>query len=92
MSDMKFLSCSNDSTVRLWSVTSGECLQVFKSHTDYIYSISLLSNGQDFATCGEDQSIKIWRKGTCIQTIVLSPKSLWDVTCLSNGDLAVGTR
>lgn len=88
---MKFLSCANDATVRMWLVT-GECLEVYKSHTDYIYSITLLSNGTDFVTCGEDQTIKIWKNGVCAQTLAITPKSLWSVTCLSNGDIAVATR
>ncbi|KFM77622.1 hypothetical protein X975_26927, partial [Stegodyphus mimosarum] len=90
ISDMKFLSCSNDCTVRLWQ-TSGQCLDVFRSHTDYIYGITLLSNGQDFATCGEDQTIKIWKNGHCVQSLLLASKTLWSVTCLKNGDLAVGS-
>ncbi|XP_054719233.1 phospholipase A-2-activating protein-like [Uloborus diversus] len=84
-----FLSCSNDYTVRLWSI-EGNCLAIYKSHSSYIYGITLLNTGGDFATCGEDGRVKIWRNGDCVQSINFSGKTLWSITCASNGNLAVG--
>lgn len=40
LSEMEFLSCANDASVRRWQI-SGECLQVYYGHTNYIYSISV---------------------------------------------------
>lgn len=45
ISDAEFFSCSNDASVRRWMVT-GECVQVYYSHTNYIYSIAVFPNGQ----------------------------------------------
>ncbi|XP_054708593.1 phospholipase A-2-activating protein-like [Uloborus diversus] len=84
-----FLSCSNDCTVRLWS-TAGDLLATYESHTAYIYSITLLRSGADFATCGEDSKVKIWRDGDCIQTLYFTGKTLWSIACTANGNLAVG--
>jgi phospholipase A-2-activating protein len=36
LSNSEFLSCSNDSSIRRWTVT-GECVQVYYSHTAYVY-------------------------------------------------------
>ena len=33
----KFLSGSNDATIRLWSVADGECLNIFYGHSNFIY-------------------------------------------------------
>ncbi|KAF8784665.1 Phospholipase A-2-activating protein like [Argiope bruennichi] len=87
--DLKILSCSNDATIRRWNI-KGICLNVFESHDSYIYSITLLNNGIDFATCGEDEKVKIWKRGTCVQTIAIPSKTLWSVACVANGDLVVG--
>ncbi|CAL1287495.1 unnamed protein product [Larinioides sclopetarius] len=87
--DMNILSCSNDATIRLWNI-QGQCLNIFESHENYIYSITLLNNGIDFATCGEDEKIKIWKKGKCVHTLHIPSKTLWSIACLANGDLAVG--
>lgn len=40
LSEMEFLSCANDASVRRWHI-SGKCLQVYYGHTNYIYSISV---------------------------------------------------
>lgn len=40
LSEMEFLSCANDATVRRWEI-SGTCLNVYYGHTNYIYSISV---------------------------------------------------
>lgn len=40
LSETEFLSCANDASVRRWQI-SGECLQVYYGHTNYIYSISV---------------------------------------------------
>jgi phospholipase A-2-activating protein len=86
----EFLSCSNDATVRRW-VVSGECLQVYYGHTNYVYCIALLSNGTDFVTCGEDRSLRVWRNGgECVQTITHPAQSVWSVTVLDNGDVVTG--
>eukprot|EP00041_Stephanoeca_diplocostata_P006495 m.87254 g.87254 ORF g.87254 m.87254 type:complete len:826 (-) comp16396_c1_seq10:135-2612(-) len=43
----------------------------------------------DFATCGEDGSVAIWRGGRVVQTILLPCISVWSVACRANGDVVV---
>lgn len=45
INDVEFFSCSNDASIRRWMVT-GECVQVYYGHTNYIYSIAVFPNGQ----------------------------------------------
>lgn len=40
-----FFSCSNDTSIRRWLV-SGECVQIYYSHTNYIYSMAVFPNGE----------------------------------------------
>ncbi|KAJ7399292.1 Phospholipase A-2-activating protein [Pitangus sulphuratus] len=47
LSETEFLSCANDASVRRWHI-SGECLQVYYGHTNYIYSISVFPQCKDF--------------------------------------------
>lgn len=37
INDEQILSCSNDSTVRRWSVDSGKCLEILTGHPNYVY-------------------------------------------------------
>ncbi|KAG1658919.1 Phospholipase A-2-activating protein [Nymphon striatum] len=96
-----FLSCANDASIRYWSVSSRRCLHVYYGHTSFIYSISIIGNGEYFLTSSEDRSIKIW-KTSChhnqsdendnsIQTIRLPAQSIWCTASLNNGDIAVGS-
>uniref|UniRef100_A0A8C1G352 Phospholipase A2-activating protein n=1 Tax=Cyprinus carpio TaxID=7962 RepID=A0A8C1G352_CYPCA len=89
INDVEFLSCSNDASIRRWMVT-GECVQVYYSHTNYIYSLAVFPNGQDFISTGEDRTLRIWRKGECSQTIRLPAQSVWCCCILPDGDIAVG--
>uniref|UniRef100_A0A8D0FIJ4 Phospholipase A2 activating protein n=1 Tax=Strix occidentalis caurina TaxID=311401 RepID=A0A8D0FIJ4_STROC len=89
LSEMEFLSCANDASVRRWQI-SGECLQVYYGHTNYIYSISVFPQCKDFVTTGEDRSLRIWKQGECVQTIRLPAQSVWCCCVLDNGDIVVG--
>lgn len=44
ISSTEFFSCSNDMSIRRWLVT-GECVQVYHGHTNYIYSMAVFPNG-----------------------------------------------
>lgn len=37
LNDVEFLSCSNDATVKKWSLESGECLETLYGHPNFIY-------------------------------------------------------
>uniref|UniRef100_A0A669BZ62 Phospholipase A2-activating protein n=1 Tax=Oreochromis niloticus TaxID=8128 RepID=A0A669BZ62_ORENI len=87
ISNTEFFSCSNDASIRKWLVT-GECVQVYYSHTNYIYSLAVFPNSQGFT--GEDRSLRIWRQGECSQTIRLPAQSVWCCCILPNGDIVVG--
>ncbi|NXG69255.1 PLAP protein, partial [Baryphthengus martii] len=89
LSEMEFLSCANDASVRRWQI-SGECLNVYYGHTNYIYSISVFPQCKDFVTTGEDRSLRIWKEGECTQTIRLPAQSVWCSCVLDNGDIVVG--
>jgi len=91
VSDAEFLSCSNDATVRRWAVTSGDCLGIYYGHTNYIYCISILPNGEDFVTGGEDRTMRVWKGGKNVQTIYHPSESVWCVCALSNGDIVSGS-
>lgn len=99
----QFLSCSNDTTVILWSMM-GDILQTFEGHTNYVYSICIVrepikpdqeppkTRPYTFVTVSEDKTVRIWSKDQgCMQTIPLQATTLWSVAALDSGNFAVGT-
>ncbi|TID31021.1 hypothetical protein CANINC_000382 [Pichia inconspicua] len=85
-----FITCSNDTSIKVWDGVTFETKAILVGHQNFIYSLSLLPNG-DLVSCGEDRSIRIWRDNQCIQIIILPCVSVWKVFALSNGDIVSGS-
>lgn len=86
-----FLSCSNDASVRRWSI-AGQCLETYYGHRNFVYSVAVLPGSSEFVTSSEDRSIRVWsvKKTGAVQTIAVPAQSPWSITTMQNGDLAVG--
>lgn len=98
-----FLSCSNDATVKLWTM-NGDVLKTFEGHENFIYDVCIvrepLKPGIDppknrpykFVTVSEDKTVRVWDKEAgCVQKIPLEATTLWSVAALDNGNFVVGT-
>ncbi|GAA5960503.1 hypothetical protein JCM8115_003201 [Rhodotorula mucilaginosa] len=89
-----FASGSNDGTIRLWSLLSGECVHTLSGHDSFVYSLATIpdSLGGGLVSGGEDRTVRVWRAadGECEQTITVPAVSVWCVSVLSNGDIAAG--
>nr|XP_002128410.1 phospholipase A-2-activating protein [Ciona intestinalis] len=92
LSSEQFLSCSNDATIRRWSI-DGQCLQTYYGHSNFVYSVTVLNDGQEFVTSSEDRSVKVWRVNETnpTQSIATPAQSVWDVVTLENDDIAFGS-
>ena len=54
------VSVSNDTTVRMWDISSGNLLANWKGHQAFVCSLSLSQTGNLVATGAVDGSIKVW--------------------------------
>ncbi|CAH8874217.1 unnamed protein product [Trichobilharzia szidati] len=99
--DSRFLSASNDASIRAWNASTGVCIAEFYGHTNFIYGLATLPNFSKFVSCGEDRSVRVWpippptecvqaQHFSCLQTISLPCQSAWCVTLVPNGDIVVG--
>ncbi|OMJ73861.1 hypothetical protein SteCoe_27377 [Stentor coeruleus] len=56
----RFITCSQDKTIRLWSLKSKSQIHVFLGHTSVIWNVSLNFNNQLLVSSSGDSTVKIW--------------------------------
>lgn len=54
------LSCSEDTTVRLWSLHTWTCVVVYRGHQYPIWDVRFSPHGHYFATCSHDKTARLW--------------------------------
>jgi WD40 repeat protein len=86
----KIITCSEDSTIKIWSTESGECLKTLTGHTHLVRCV-IISNDKKYLISGShDLTIKIWNienDSECVQT--LQQKSGVNTMCLMPNNLLV---
>lgn len=64
-----------DSSIRLWSLLTGDCVHTLSGHDSFVYSLSAIPDhlGGGLISGGEDRTVRVWRAsdGECQQTIVV---------------------
>lgn len=60
----RVLSASNDQTVRMWDVASGNCLATFTGHSAFVCSVAVSCDGGHVAAGAADGAIKVWNLTT----------------------------
>ncbi|OAP64561.1 hypothetical protein AYL99_00533 [Fonsecaea erecta] len=66
------LSCSADSTIRLWNLDVFQCMVVYKGHVGPVWSAVWGPFGHYFATCGHDKTARIWTSDKIRQVRILA--------------------
>ncbi|KAK3924319.1 Transcription initiation factor TFIID subunit 5 [Frankliniella fusca] len=54
------LSCSEDSSIRLWSLLTWSCVVCYKGHTYPVWDVRFSQHGYYFATGGHDKTARLW--------------------------------
>uniref|UniRef100_A0A7S2UMB4 Lissencephaly-1 homolog n=1 Tax=Attheya septentrionalis TaxID=420275 RepID=A0A7S2UMB4_9STRA len=64
-------SGSRDKTVRLWSVSSSQCLAVFSYHENWVRSVLIHPSGNYVISAGDDRSIRVFdiKSNRCLRTL-----------------------
>ena len=85
------LSASSDRTVRLWKLSTGECLGVLRGHRDYVEAVAILDDASFAVTGGRDRTVRAWllETGECFGVYPDHPGSVIDLSLTPDRRVAV---
>lgn len=65
------VSASTDSTVKIWSMETGDCLYTLSGHSSLVSSISISDKYHMIASASGDAAFRLWnlQNGTCIENV-----------------------
>ncbi|ELA46227.1 hypothetical protein VCUG_02273 [Vavraia culicis subsp. floridensis] len=72
--DERLLSCSLDTTLKLWNYKTNVLLMTFKGHTRGVNAISVYKN--TFYSVGDDYCMRIWNNNVCRVKEGISDKNI----------------
>ena len=89
----QLVSTSSDTTLKIWSATSGQCLQTLQGHSCYVLSVIYLPDKDLLVSASWDTTLKIWSttSGQCLQTLQGHRNGVNSVIYLPDKDQLVST-
>jgi WD40 repeat protein len=85
------LSCSDDCTVRMWSLQTGACLQVLRGHSATVYCLAGDSKTSVLVTGSRDKAARVWSttSGECLH-ILRHTSAVLSIALLPNNIIVSG--
>ena len=83
------VSSSEDASIKVWDIESGEFERALKGHTNVVNDVSFSPSGEQLASCSSDMSVKLWNFGDtyqCTKTLMGHDHSVSGVVYLPDGE------
>ncbi|KAK2015457.1 WD40 repeat-like protein [Colletotrichum eremochloae] len=80
-------SASWDYTIKIWHISTGQCLQTLWGHSGAVYSAAFSSDSTQIASASDDKTVKVWdvATGQCLQTLQGHGHRVLSVAFSNNG-------
>jgi len=74
------ISCSFDSSIRVWNWNEGVCVRQLNGHEDSVYCIKLNKTTGELLSASKDDCVKVWNltSGDCVRSIQAN-FSIWNL-------------
>src|SRR5262249_19169218 len=84
------LSGSNDKTLRLWDLKTGETLRTLEGHTFLVTAVAVAADGSRALSGSSDNTLRLWDlvTGECLAEF--PPDAAITCAAFARGDLIVG--
>jgi WD40 repeat protein len=65
------VSASHDGTLRVWDLSSGDCLHTLVGHSDSVAAVALTPDGSRAVSASRDHTLRVWdlSSGECLHTL-----------------------
>ena len=73
-------SASDDQTVKLWDVASGQEMLTLKGHTGKVTSVAFSTDGKRLASASYDKTVKVWDAMSGLETHKLQGRFSWFIS------------
>ena len=87
------LTCSDDETIRRWNSLTGECLKVYRGHTDWVSSVLYDETTKRIFSASDDATIIVWNGETGEKIGVMEGHGHWvrSLTRVNSTTIASGS-
>ena len=66
----RLYSGSDDGTIKVWNVSTGDCLHTCPHHVTPVFSLCLSPNGAVLYSAGHDEKIRVWDTTNCSMSLL----------------------
>jgi len=54
------ISASNDRTLKVWDLETGEQIRTLEGHTDWVRAVAVTNDGARAISASDDKTLKVW--------------------------------